>query len=229
MVVQNWADVIVASLQGLWQSFIALTPAIVGAIVVFVLGWLIAAALGRLAARILQVLQADRIFDSLGVMKAVHKAGLEWEFSEFIGWLTKWFLAIAFFLAAVDILGLKEVATFLQNILAYAPNIFVAAIILVIAALISDFLEKLVKASVKAAGFAAPSMVGILVRWSVWIFAFLAIFDQLGIAENLVNTLFTGFVAFLAIAGGLAFGLGGQGVAREALEGLVKEMKSGKR
>lgn len=229
MVVQNWSDIIVSSLQNLWEGFAGFIPSLIGAIIVFALGWLVAAALGRVVARALEVVQADKIFDTLGIMKAVHKAGLDWEFSGFMGWLTKWFLVIAFFLAAVDILGLKAVADFLNSILAYAPNIFVAAIILLIAALVSDFLEKLIKGSMKAAGFAAPSMVGLVVRWSVWIFAFLAIFDQLGIAENLVNTLFMGFVAFLAIAGGLSFGLGGQGVAREALEGIVKEMKSGKK
>lgn len=226
--IQTWSEVILSSLQGLWEGFVAFVPSLIGAIIIFALGWVIAAALGRLATRVLSVAQVDKIFDSLGVMKMVHKSGLDWEFSGFIGWLVKWFLVIAFFLAASDVLGLKEVANFLNSILGYIPNIFVAAIILLIAALVADFLEKLIKASMKAAGFAAPSTVGVMVRWSVWIFAFLAIFDQLGIAQNLVNTLFMGFVAFLAIAGGLAFGLGGQGVAKEMLEGLSKEMRGKK-
>ena len=228
MVFQNWAEVIVSSLQGLWGGFVAFIPSLIGAIIILVLGWLTAATLGRLTERILRVIQADKIFDSLGIMKAVHKSGLDWEFSGFIGWLARWFLIIAFFLAATDVLGLEEVASFLNSILAYVPNVFVAALILLIAALVSDFLERVIKGSMKAAGFAAPGMLGVVVRWSVWVFAFLAILDQLGIAENLVNTLFMGFVAFLAIAGGLSFGLGGQGVAKEVLEMLAKEMRGKK-
>jgi small-conductance mechanosensitive channel len=158
-------------------------------------------------------------------MKAVHKSGLDWEFSGFVGWLLKWFLLIAFSLAAADILGLTEVAEFLASILGYIPNIVVSALILLIAALVSDFLEKIIKASIQAAEFSTPKIVGVMVRWSVWVFAFLAVFDQLGIAPNLINTLFMGFVAFLAVAGGLAFGLGGQGVAKEWLEKLSKEIK----
>jgi len=225
MIVQTWADVIVLSLQNLWEGFIGFVPSLLGAIVVFVIGWIIAMALGRVAMRILQAIQIDKIFDSLGIMKAVHKAGLEWEFSGFVGWLVKWFLLIAFSLAAADILGLSEVAAFLGDILSYVPNILVSALILLIAALLSDFLEKIIKASMKAADFASPKVVGVMVRWSVWIFALMAVFDQLGIAANLINTLFMGFVAFLAVAGGLAFGLGGQGVAREMLEKLSKEIK----
>jgi len=224
MIVQTWTDVIMASLQNLWDGFVAFIPALLGALVVFIVGWLVAMALGRIITRVLQAIQIDKIFDQLGIMKAVHKAGLDWEFSGFMGWIVKWFLLIAFFLAAADILGLSEVAAFLTAILAYIPNIFVAALILVIAALVSDFLEKLIKASIKAADFSAPKVVGVMVRWSVWIFAFLAVFNQLGIASTLINTFFMGFIAFLALAGGLAFGFGGQGVAKDWLEKLSKEI-----
>ena len=224
MIVQTWTDVIMASLQNLWDGFVAFIPALLGALVVFIVGWLVAMALGRIVTRILQAIQIDKIFDQLGIMKAVHKSGLDWEFSGFMGWIVKWFLLIAFFLAAADILGLSEVAVFLTAILAYIPNIFVAALILVIAALVSDFLEKLIKASIKAAEFSAPKVVGVMVRWSVWIFAFLAVFNQLGIASTLINTFFMGFIAFLALAGGLAFGFGGQGVAKDWLEKLSKEI-----
>ena len=224
MIVQTWTDVIMASLQNLWDGFVAFIPALLGALVVFIVGWLVAMALGRIVTRVLQAIQIDKIFDQLGIMKAVHKSGLDWEFSGFMGWIVKWFLLIAFFLAAADILGLSEVAAFLTAILAYIPNIFVAALILVIAALVSDFLEKLIKASIKAADFSAPKVVGVMVRWSVWIFAFLAVFNQLGIASTLINTFFMGFIAFLALAGGLAFGFGGQGVAKDWLEKLSKEI-----
>ena len=199
-------------------------PALFGALIVFIIGWIVAMALGRIVTRILQAIQIDKIFDQLGVMKAVHKAGLDWAFSGFVGCIVKWFILIGFFLAAADILGLSGVAVFLTAILAYVPNIFVAALILVVAALVSDFLEKIIGASIQAADFSIPKMMGIMIRWSVWIFALLAVFDQLGIASSLINTFFMGFVAFLALAGGLAFGLGGQGVAKEWLEKLSKEI-----
>ncbi len=226
MIVQTWTDVIVASLQNLWEWFVGFVPSLFGAIVVFAVGWLVAIALGKLVARVLAAAQIDKIFDQLGVMKAAHKAGIDWEFSGFVGWIVKWFLLIAFFMAAADILGLQEVAKFLTSILAYVPNIFVAALILVIAAVVADFSEKIIRASIKAAEFTAPKMLGVMVRWAVWVFAFLAVFDQLGIATGLINTLFMGFVAFLAIAGGLAFGFGGQGVAKDWLEKLSKEIGS---
>jgi len=228
MIVQDWADVLIVSLQNLWQGFFAFIPSLVGALVVFVIGWVVAAALGRVVTRVIRVIQVDKIFDQLGFIKALQKSGLEWDFSGFVGWLIKWFLLIAFSLAAAEILGLNQVAVFLREILAYIPNIVVSALILLTAALVSNFLEKVVHASMKAAEFAVPSTVGLMIRWAVWVFAFLAILDQLGVADDLAKTLFMGFVAFFAIAGGLAFGLGGQSVARDWLEKVAKELKGGK-
>lgn len=224
MLVQTWTDVVVVSLQNLWSGFVDFIPSLVGAVVVFVIGWILAMALGRVAARLLQALQVDKIFDQLGVMRAVHKAGIDWEFSGFIGWLVKWFLLIAFFLAAADILGLSAVAGFLGAVLGYIPNILVAALILLIAALLAEFLDKLVKASMQAADFMAPNLVGLVIRWSIWIFAFVAVLDQLGVATTIVNTFFMGLVAMLAVGGGLALGLGGQGVAKEWIEKISKEL-----
>lgn len=224
MLVQTWTDVVVVSLQNLWSGFVDFIPSLVGAVVVFVIGWILAMALGRVAARLLQALQVDKIFDQLGVMRAVHKAGIDWEFSGFVGWLVKWFLLIAFFLAAADILGLSAVAGFLGAVLEYIPNILVAALILLIAALLAEFLDKLVKASMQAAEFMAPNLVGLVIRWSIWIFAFVAVLDQLGVATTIVNTFFMGLVAMLAVGGGLALGLGGQGVAKEWIEKISKEL-----
>ena len=225
MLVQTWTDVVVDSLQNLWIGFVDFIPSLVGAIVVFVIGWILAMALGRVAARLLQALQVDKIFDQLGVMRAVHKAGIDWEFSGFVGWLVKWFLLIAFFLAAADILGLSAVAGFLGAVLGYIPNILVASLILLIAALLAEFLDKLVKASMQAAEFMAPNLVGLVIRWSIWIFAFVAVLDQLGVATTIVNTFFMGLVAMLAVGGGLALGLGGKDVAKEWIEKVSKELK----
>lgn len=225
MIVQAWGEIILQSLQDLWIQFVGVVPAIVGAIVVFVIGWIIAMAFDKVVTRVLQTLQIDKFLDQIGVMKSVHNVGIKWEFSEFVGWLVKWFFMIAFFLAAVDIIGLTGVADFIKSVLLYIPNVIVAALILIVAALVADFLDKVVHTSLKATSFSTSRMASIMVRWAVWIFAILAAINQLGIATSLVNTLFMGIVAMFALAGGLAFGLGGQGFAKDLLEEFRKDLK----
>ncbi|MDX1607698.1 MAG: hypothetical protein R3251_00600 [Candidatus Spechtbacterales bacterium] len=224
MIIQTWTETFVTSMQGLWVSFVNLVPVIVGAFVVFVFGWIIASVFGRAVTRLAKAAQLDKLFNQLGVMKHVRKAGLEWEVSGFLGGLVEWFFIIVAFLAAIDLLGLSQLSSYIRDILVYIPNVIVAALILMVAAVVANFLEKLIKASLKATDVGPARFVGSVVRWSVWVFAALAALNQLGIAKSLIEILFMGFVAMLAIAGGLAFGLGGKDVAHDMLEAVKRDV-----
>jgi len=123
--------------------------------------------------------------------------------------------------AAFDVLGLSEINVFLRDtVLGYLPNVFVAAIILVIAALIADAVGKVVVGSAKAANLPSSHFLGGISKWSIWVFAIIAALDRLGIASELLLTLFTGMVYMFAIAGGIAFGWGGKETAERFIERL---------
>jgi len=223
--VVDWYLVTIQALQGLWQGFLHLLPKIIGAIIVFLIGWFIAVGIGKLVTEILKRLKFNRIFEK-GVWKeALEKAEFKVDASGFIGAICKWVLVIVFLLAAVEILGLVQFADFLTKVLSYLPNVVVAALIFVVAVIIADIVEKLVRAAVEGAKVGYGHIVGVIVRWSIWIFAILAILIQLKIAPTLIQVLFSGFVALVAIAGGIAFGLGGKEVAAELLQDLKKKLK----
>lgn len=224
MILQTWGDVIVASLQQVWVSLAAFVPLLVGALVVFLVGWVVAVALGKAVEQLVRALRVDTLLHKLDIGHAVERAGWRLNAGAFVGWLVKWSLVIAFLLAAVNILGLTAVSDFLKDVLLYIPNVVVASLIIIIAALVADVVERAVRGSVEAAGYRG-SLVGVMARWAIWIFAFFAVLPQLGIATALVQTLVTGLVAALAIAFGLAFGLGGKETAAAFLERMRSELR----
>jgi len=221
----DWYTVTIEALQGLWQRFLILFPRIIGAIIIFLIGWFIAAGIGKLVSETLKRLQFNRIFEKGGWKSALEKADLKADAAGFIGAIVKWVLVIVFLLAAVEILGLVEFAGFLTNVLGYLPNVIVAALIFVVAVIIADLLEKVIRATVEGIKVGYGGVAGAIIKWSIWIFAILAILLQLQIATQLILTLFTGLVASLTIAGGLAFGLGGKDFAAEILESVKKRFK----
>ena len=225
MVLVDWYSVTFEALKGLWQAFLMFIPKLVGAIIIFIIGWFISVGIGKLISEILKRIKFNQIFEK-GIWKdALEKAEFKIDASGFIGVICKWILVIVFLLAAVEILGLAQFADFLVKILAYLPNVIVATLIFVVAVIISDILEKLVRAVVEGVRVGYGQVVGAIVRWSIWVFAVLAILIQLKIAPALLQSLFIGFVALLAIAGGIAFGLGGKEVAAELLQNLKKKLK----
>lgn len=217
-------EILLDALQTIWLSVIGFLPTFLAALIVFIAGWLIAVFLGKLAGRLVKAAKLDNLLAKLGLEKTLAKAKLKLDSGKFFEELVKWFFIIVFLMAATDILGLTQVTLFLNTIILYLPNVIVAAVILLAAAIISNFMYKVVKASANAAGLASASAVGTITRWAIIVFGLIIALSQLGIAANLMQTLWIGIVAMLAIAGGLAFGLGGKDLAAKTLEKIKQDL-----
>jgi len=221
MVVNELGESLILSFSQVSGGVIALVPKIFIALVIFILGWIVGSILGRFVSQIISALKVDKAMEKLHVDTVVTRAGFHLNTGNFIGKIVEWFIVIVFLMASLEVLGLSQVNVFLQStVLAYLPNVIVAAIILVIAALISDAVNKVVVGSARAARLPSANFLGGISKWAIWIFAIIAALDHLGIAPELLQTLFTGLVYMLTIAGGLAFGLGGKDTAARFIERL---------
>lgn len=223
--IQNWVEITYTALSNLVQEFILFVPDLIGALVVFVIGWYVAKVIGRVVTKILQQLKLDKIFEQRGWKDILDKADLKLSISQFIGEILKWILVIVSLLAAVEILGFVQFANFLKDLINWLPNLVIAVAIFVVAVIIADILAKIARATVEKIKSGFGRVAEMFTKWAVYIFAFLAILIQLGIAVDLIKILFTGLIAGLAIAFGLAFGLGGQRVASETLDELKNKIR----
>lgn len=220
MVIGTWVDLIVQSLQELWLQLIGFLPSLIGAFVVFLVGLIVATGLEKLVERIVFYLKIDTLLKKAGVESYVHRMHLRLNTGYFFGRIVFWFIALAFLLAASDILSFSALSGFLRQVLVYIPNVFIAALILLASLYVAHFLRGLVRASVLSTGTHAHAAktLSSTVWWVVVIFGLLAALTQLRVAEVIINTLITGVIAMLALAGGIAFGLGGRDFAGRLLE-----------
>lgn len=225
---QTYSDVVVGSFVNMWTGFLSVVPNILGAILLFVFGWIVALALEQVVTKVLKALKFEKVFARLGWTEALERVDMHFDAPKFLGAVVRWFVVLAFLLAATDLLRLDAFTSFLRDVLGYIPNIAVAALIILFAAIIGDFFDRVVIAAVRGAGFAYAKLVGAVVKWSILVFAFLAALVQLQVAPTLIQTLFTGFVAMIAIAGGLAFGLGGKEFAAEVMARVRSRMMEGR-
>lgn len=218
------SDIVRSSLLTLWTGVAGFLPRLVAAIVVFLVGWLVAILIGKLAYHIVKILQIDRALEGVGFKKVWERSGFKLNSPYFFFELVKWFFIVVFLMSAANILGLNEVSEFLRTVVLYIPNVIVAAVVLLIGILVARFLEGLVMASVRAAKLVSANFLGALTKWSVVIFTLLIALVQLGIAEDIIRIVVIGIVAAAALGLGLAFGLGGQNHADDFIGKMKKKI-----
>src|SRR4051794_14207766 len=214
-VVTDWGTAIMSSVATALALLLAGIPKIIGFLVIVAIGWLIASALAGAVAALLRAVKFNDLAQRAGLSAFVQNMGVRTDAAGFLANIAKWFVRLIVLVVAFDALGLPAVSNVLQQLLLWLPNLVVALVVLVIAGLAANALASLVRGATGEAGLGSPDFLANLARVAVWVFGVVIAVNQLGIATTLVNTLFMGFVGALALALGLAFGLGGRDTAAE--------------
>jgi hypothetical protein len=219
MLAVQQGQVFLGVLQSFWVGLYSFLPSVILAIILFIIGAIIAGFIGKAIAHVINLTKINGLLDRTALKEMVNKAGFHLNIGGLVGWLIKWLLILAFLVGALNLLGLSDVNVFLQQIvLFYLPRVIVAVIIIVVGSVLAEVAAKAVTGSAKVANVASANLAGSVAKWAIWITTILFGLNQLGIGADLVQTLWMGIVVALALAIGLSFGLGGKEHASKVLD-----------
>ncbi len=223
----TWGDIFISSFQNAWYNIALYLPRILGAIIIVVIGWLIGRALEFLIVKIFNVTKLEHFFERIGLKEEMQKMGINISVGRIVGKIIKWFIVILTLIAAMQTLEISEVNNFLTSLVLYLPNVLAAIAILAIGLIIGKFLQKFISKSATTFKMneSNAKILGLVAKWSIVIFAGMAALVQLNIASSLIQILFAGIVIMFAIAGGIAFGLGGKNQASVLIDNLAEKGK----
>ena len=222
--IESWGDVFARSLQSVWYGVANFIPHLVIALIIFAIGWVLAALLEKLVETIFKGLKVDAGLKSAGLEDVVKRAGHNLNSGLFVGAIIKWFVIVVFLIASFDVLGLNQVNSFLRDVVDYLPQVIVAVLILIVAVIVGNAMQRIVAASARAAHVKMAEFLGRATKWVIWIFAVLTALFNLGIAPW-IQAIITALVAGAALAFGLAFGLGGRDAAQKAIEKTIRSVE----
>lgn len=196
-------------------------PKFIAGALILLVGLIVASLLKQVFVEIFKALNVEGLLHRYGVPEA--RKELNW--TNILTEIIRWFVVVIFLIPTADVWGLPQIVTVLNTFLLYLPNVFVAAIITLVGFVFARLAHDVVLASIHGVSPDTAQSIASVARWAVTIFVLLAVLNQLGVASDLVRILFTGFVAMVAIAGGIAFGLGGQSAAKDTIEELRSKLK----
>jgi hypothetical protein len=215
VVVNDWWAAFVTSMTNAMALFLSAIPRVIGFLIILLIGWFVASLLASAVAALLRAIRFNELAQRSGFSGFVHNMGVRADAAGLLAEITKWFVRLITLVVAFDALGLPAVSDVLRQLLLWLPNLVVALVVLVIAGLAANALASLVRGATAQAGFTNPDLLAAVARVAVWAFAIVIAVNQIGVATALVNTLFMAVVGAMALAAGLAFGLGGRDTAAE--------------
>lgn len=216
-VITNWGEAILTALGNALNLLLTFIPRFLGFLVILLVGWLLGSLLSKGITMLLRRIGFDRMSQRIGLTRFEQRMGIHMDSAEILGRVAFWFLFLIFLVPAADTLGVPAVSNILNQLVDYIPNVFVAILVLFLGSLAATVVADIVRGATTGTAIGNPSVFAALARWAIIGFAALIALEQLNIAPNLMNILFTALVGGLAIAFGLAFGLGGQETARRWL------------
>jgi len=213
--ITEWSTALMTSLAGAMALFFSAIPKVLGFLVILIVGWLIASLVEKGVAALLRTVRFNELSQRAGLADFVSKMGTRTDSSGLLAAVVKWFVRLIALVVAFDALGLPAVSDVLRQLLLWLPNVVVALVVLVIGGLVARALANVVRGAAAKSGLGDPDFLSKVAAGLVWAFAIVVAVNQIGIATTLVNTLFMAVVGAIALALGLAFGLGGRETAGE--------------
>src|SRR4051812_37414051 len=211
--VTDWSDAMITSFAAALALLMSAIPKIIGFALILIAGWFIASLIEKGLAAVLRTIRFNELSQRAGLADFVQKMGVNTDPAGMIGLVVKWFVRLIALVVAFDALGLPAVSDVLRQLLLWLPNVVVALVVLVIGGLAARGLSGVVRGTASEAGLSNANLLAKVASGLVWAFAIVVAVNQIGIATTLVNTLFMAIVGSIAVAVGLAFGLGGRETA----------------
>ena len=200
-------------------------PAIAGAIVILIVGWLIAKLVEAVIVRVLKAVRLDVASDKAGVSNILAQGEIKLTISELIGAVIYWIVILVVIATALGTLNLTVAAEMVSKLVDYVPNILIAIFILVAGAFIADFVAAVVRTTAGNAGINKANLLAKVTKTIIVIFALVVAIEQLKIASTLIVLAVNIILISIGVGIALAFGLGCKDIAGKFVQDVINDMK----
>ena len=222
---QQWSDIVLAAIRDVGYRILLVTPRILAALTLILLGWVVAALARRITVRVLSAADLDVRCARWGLTGVLGRAGHRPALTELLGRLVYWAILLVGLLMAVEALEMPGTRGAVGVLLAFLPHVIVAVLVVVGGWMLAQFLAQAVLIAAVNAQVTGASLLATAVRWLVLTVAAAVALTELGVAREMVLLVFGIAFGGAVLALSLAFGLGARELARQALESYLKRAR----
>ncbi len=220
-------DIFVSSLTSFWTELASFVPQLIAALVLLLLGWMLAKLARTGVMRLLALLKFDKATEKSGLEAFMKHADLDLSVGKLLGNLVYWLIILVMIVTVANSLGLSMVAELFNKVVLYIPNVIVAILVLVFGTILARFINRLVFAWLNNMEFEGALTVSTFSEYAMLVFVFFMAMEQLQIANELLTAAFIISFGAIGLAFAIAFGLGARDWAAKVVEKVMEEKHHG--
>ncbi|HLB36581.1 MAG TPA: hypothetical protein VJL31_08440 [Gemmatimonadales bacterium] len=216
-------QVLVDTLRGSLMQFGAYLPRLLGALLILVVGWIVARWIRTGVSKLLVAVRFDEVSKKSGIDEVLQQGGVRLTLNGVISGLIYWLVMLVALLASIDSLGLAVASDVLNRVVLYLPNVVIAVVILILGALFANLIRGIVGTYLANAQVSGARIISAIAHYAVLVFAAAVALVQLGIGRELVTSAFQIAFGAVCLALALAFGLGGRDWAARMIDKATRK------
>jgi len=225
-VFNQWGDTTRTVLDNVWTRIVDFTPNVIGALLIVLVGVVVAMILDYVVTAILKAAQVQSwLADQTKLTEVLKKAKLRTNIAEISGTFVRWVVILAFLVPAASVLKIEGVESFFEGVISYIPRVLGVGLLVLFGVQITEMLARLVRASIDSFGLTIAKLVEMVVRWAFYTSIAITSLFALGVSEQFTVIMFIGVVSALAIALGLSLGLGGQSHMNDLIKKIREDLR----
>ncbi|MFN4079651.1 MAG: mechanosensitive ion channel family protein [Saprospiraceae bacterium] len=213
---------VTSELVGLAANF---APKIGLAILVLVLGFIIARFVRRLLRRIITGMGVDKLSEHLNDIEFVQRSGMKIAISSVVSAIVYYFLILAFFIIATDLLGIQVVTDMVRDLIRYLPSLLTAFALFVAGIFLADGIRKIVQTTLQSIGIPSAKLIASVVFYFLFITMAVSAMAQAKIDTNFISSNLTVVIGAGALAFALGYGLASRDLVANYLAGYYNRNK----
>ena len=221
----DWSLIVIEPVKAMLVRAATFLPTLIGILVILVIGWIVAAILKNLVVKLLKMIQFDSASEKSGLADVLKKGGMKNTLSELIGGLVYWIVMLLVFMTALNALGMTVVASLLDKVILYIPNVIAAIFIISLGIFFASIMGAVVMTASSNAGIKQSKLLSQVTQTVIVIFAIIMTMEQLNIAVTILNTTVTVLLGAIGLAFAIAVGLGSKDIAGKLMQELVDKLK----
>ncbi|MDA2913872.1 hypothetical protein MYX77_07935 [Acidobacteriia bacterium AH_259_A11_L15] len=219
----NWQEFFTKPLEEMWIKFLAFVPNLLGALVILLVGAIIARIIRTIVERGLRMARFDTLTDRAGINQALEQGQITTKPSGIVGKLFYWIVMLVTLMMAVNALGLAVATELLSKLLDFIPNLIAALFILALGFFFGGLIRSFVATLAGGVRAVNPQTVGKVAQAAVIIFVVDVSLKQLGIATDIIDDAIVVVLAALGLGLALAFGLGCKDMVKNWVESITRK------